>query len=366
MIENDLHLTKSHLLRRILQQQVERLEAEKADLQTEVARLEQGLVHSRDSEDGASVDSAVTELQTLVEETLASIRAISEQARREATFTLKVTRHEQERVLEEMASLLQEGERLRELLLEAMEGVHSIDEQGQSHTALMVKEAHLQQERFIIEVRSLHHGRSSEAALAQKRHKIASLRERAQAEAERVKLDAHLAREKMVKEIRLLHEESQKLRGAVGRALDHAHTLSEGIYVGASHAVQPNESAQAKTPSTVRVPQTSTALPEPPPPPKRHPLQGLLVTMLFAFLLGLTALRGVEELPGTSKDFLLDYRYMIWIVGGAITYWLLTNLNGWEHQARTGKWLAERDYAIWWVWRARIALVLLIPLLTLT
>lgn len=63
---------------------------------------------------------------------------------------------------------------------------------------------------------------------------------------------------------------------------------------------------------------------------------------------------------------LLDYRYLIWLVGGLLTYWLLVNIPSWQRVARSGTWGAERDYAAWRVKRALLALLVLIPLLLVT
>ena len=65
-------------------------------------------------------------------------------------------------------------------------------------------------------------------------------------------------------------------------------------------------------------------------------------------------------------EMLFDYRYMIWVAGGFLTYWLATNIPSWQRVARAGTWNAERDYAAWRVRNALLALALLVPLLVLT
>ena len=65
-------------------------------------------------------------------------------------------------------------------------------------------------------------------------------------------------------------------------------------------------------------------------------------------------------------EILLEYRYLIWLLGGPIAYWLATNIPAWQRVARAGTWSAERDFAAWRVRNALMALVLLVPLLALT
>jgi hypothetical protein len=65
-------------------------------------------------------------------------------------------------------------------------------------------------------------------------------------------------------------------------------------------------------------------------------------------------------------ELLFDYRYLIWIVGGGLTYWILASLPTWQRVARAGTWNAERDYAAWRIRNALIALLVLVPLLVAT
>ncbi|HEX8684657.1 MAG TPA: hypothetical protein VF707_20230 [Ardenticatenaceae bacterium] len=65
-------------------------------------------------------------------------------------------------------------------------------------------------------------------------------------------------------------------------------------------------------------------------------------------------------------EFLSAYRYWIWSLGGALTFWLITSLPSWRQISRKGSWRAERDYARWRVRNAIFALILLVPLLVAT
>ncbi|MDQ4074828.1 MAG: hypothetical protein M3220_01135 [Chloroflexota bacterium] len=65
-------------------------------------------------------------------------------------------------------------------------------------------------------------------------------------------------------------------------------------------------------------------------------------------------------------EMLIEYRYMIWTVGGVATYWLLVRIPSWLSVARRGTWNAERDYATWRLRNAFLALLLLVPLLVAT
>ncbi|MGB0389794.1 MAG: hypothetical protein ACPGWR_33655 [Ardenticatenaceae bacterium] len=65
-------------------------------------------------------------------------------------------------------------------------------------------------------------------------------------------------------------------------------------------------------------------------------------------------------------EVLFEYRYLIWLIGAPLAYWLTTSIPSWQRVARAGTWNAERDYATWRVRNALFALALLIPLLTLT
>jgi hypothetical protein len=65
-------------------------------------------------------------------------------------------------------------------------------------------------------------------------------------------------------------------------------------------------------------------------------------------------------------DMLFEFRYFIWLAGGVMTYWLLSQVSVWQRIAREGHWNAERDQAMWRVKRAVLALALLLPLLVAT
>lgn len=65
-------------------------------------------------------------------------------------------------------------------------------------------------------------------------------------------------------------------------------------------------------------------------------------------------------------EMLFEYRYLIWLIGGPLAYWLATSIPSWQRVARAGTWNAERDYASWRVRNAFFALVVLVPLLVLT
>lgn len=65
-------------------------------------------------------------------------------------------------------------------------------------------------------------------------------------------------------------------------------------------------------------------------------------------------------------ELLVEYRYLIWLVGGASISWLTVQIPGWQQVARAGTWNAERDFAAWRVRNAIFALALLVPLLVLT
>lgn len=365
MTQEELHLTKSHLLRRLLQRQVEQLEAEKAALQDEVVRLEQGVLPPQVAESSEEENG----FRAQTEAVLVEVRLLNSQARREAAFTLKMTRHEQEKVLKDLNELLQEGARLQSLLQEAVEAVHALDEQVQGRTILLVREANLKQERLIIEARSLYRGRGSDPTLRdQKRMKLTALAGRANEEVERLKREAHEVREQLVAEIASLHHESQHLREQLTRALEHAHALCDGCYLGAARSLRlpptrflPPKPAPAPIPRA-EAPDTPKVVEMPQPPILYH----TLVTQALVALLILLCLLGLPRVPNSWAHFLLDYRYPVWILGGAIAYWCLINLSRWEELARNGHWLAERDHAVWRLWQARGLLTLLVPLLTLT
>ena len=65
-------------------------------------------------------------------------------------------------------------------------------------------------------------------------------------------------------------------------------------------------------------------------------------------------------------DFLIQYRYLIWLIAGGLTYWLLYKIPGWKRDSRAGYWCAERDFAAWRLRNALLALGLLVPLLLTT
>lgn len=65
-------------------------------------------------------------------------------------------------------------------------------------------------------------------------------------------------------------------------------------------------------------------------------------------------------------ELLFEYRYLIWTLGGLLTYWLTASLPTWQRVARGGTWNAERDYATWRVRNALLALCVLVPVLVAT
>lgn len=65
-------------------------------------------------------------------------------------------------------------------------------------------------------------------------------------------------------------------------------------------------------------------------------------------------------------EFLYQYRHLIWLVGGLITYYLVYHLPGWKRDSRAGYWSAERDFAAWRFRNAVLALAVLVPLLVVT
>ncbi len=66
------------------------------------------------------------------------------------------------------------------------------------------------------------------------------------------------------------------------------------------------------------------------------------------------------------QELLFEYRYIIWLIGGLVTAWIVLQLPGWLRIARGGTWNAERDYASWRVRNSLLALALLLPLLLAT
>ncbi len=76
--------------------------------------------------------------------------------------------------------------------------------------------------------------------------------------------------------------------------------------------------------------------------------------------------RLITERVSTMIEMLFEYRYLIWLIGGPVAYWLATSIPSWQRVARAGTWNAERDYASWRVRNAFFVLVVLVPLLVLT
>ncbi len=66
------------------------------------------------------------------------------------------------------------------------------------------------------------------------------------------------------------------------------------------------------------------------------------------------------------QALLVEYRFLIWTVGGTVTLWLLLHLPTWKRVAQGGSWNAERDYAAWRVRKAVLLLGVLVPLLIAT
>lgn len=65
-------------------------------------------------------------------------------------------------------------------------------------------------------------------------------------------------------------------------------------------------------------------------------------------------------------ELLIEYRYLIWSLGGALALWLGAQIPTLRTVARAGLWGAERDYAAWRLRNALFVLLLLVPLLVAT
>lgn len=65
-------------------------------------------------------------------------------------------------------------------------------------------------------------------------------------------------------------------------------------------------------------------------------------------------------------EFLIDFRYPIWVLGTLLLYWLVRSIPEWQRVARGGTWNAERDYAAWRLRQGLMALGVLLPLLLIT
>ncbi len=223
MVNQDIYITRSHLLRRLLQRRVELLEAEKAELRSQVRELEERLSRSAESQVAYSGST-----QAVINETMERLRAISEQAQTESMLTMHVTRQEQEKLADEMSAILVESQQLRHMMLEAVEGVNSILERAQNSNARMVKEAHRQEEKLAREFEVLYSEEGDMSpAIVEVRRASFQIRKRAKQVAEQFEAEAKQERQQLLNEIAALHHESVQLRSALTEVLERTRSITE-------------------------------------------------------------------------------------------------------------------------------------------
>lgn len=234
MSGSDLHLTQSHLLRRLLQRRVEMLESQNVGLRTQISELEQRLAHS--TQRHAAIPDGI---QGIVTQAAEGVRTLGEQAERESATTAHRTRHRREKLLAEMVRLRRESERLTQAMDEAIEGIRAVEEQVQTSSALLLKEAHLHQEQLTGELNSLYDEKGNlRVSIADARRQVQAVQERADAERARLTTEAEQERERLLAQLASLHQESQSVRVALAQTLAHTQGITRATQLETAHAVQ--------------------------------------------------------------------------------------------------------------------------------
>lgn len=257
---NEMHLTKSHLLRRLLQRRVELLENERATLRAQVEVLE-----SRLSESAAAAPPQ-DEAGVNLNHTLQQVRAIGERAQAEATLTLRITRQEQEQLASQIALLQQESQQLRHLVTESVEGVNSILEQAQGSAARLVREAHLQQEQLGLEVERLYQD-GSRPTRADLRRAAFMIDEQAQQAVHQIEQEAQAERSRLLADVATLRQHSEQLHEALAIALERAHAITRQTERDTQRAIEAEPQSEALPPLARKAQQHSGAQPSSRPRP---------------------------------------------------------------------------------------------------
>ena len=225
--EQNLHLTKNHLLRQLLQRRIKALESDKKVLRTQIEELEQHLVQSAKRNSNNALGASTTDkIQQAIDQSMQSVRVLSEETQEEADFTLKMVLHQQEKLLTQLVPLQQEGEQLSQKLVDAMEGIRTLEEQLKNSHALLVEDVMLRQEKLTQELKNLYDQNGYlRADQPTSKQIIADVQQRAQAEVVRIEAEAQQVRGRMVTQIDTLTHQSQKLQ----KAMDHVMRHVEGI-----------------------------------------------------------------------------------------------------------------------------------------
>lgn len=250
MVEQHLHLTKSHLLRRLLQRRVETLEEEKIELRSHISELEQRLTHS------TARHAALTGgggFQNDIANTMVHVRALGERAQSEAEFTLRITRPKQETLLEGVTRLHKDSEQLCQMMGNVLEGVQAIEAQIQTSSVVLVKNANQQQEQFTSELDALYDDESElRYPMHEAQERIKDVQERARLERARLDVEAMRERERLLDQIEALQHEGQNLHTALQRALESVSTFNHWTHVEAAESLDDEQVEKIKRSLTDR------------------------------------------------------------------------------------------------------------------
>ena len=224
VLKQNVQLTKRHLLRRLLQRRIEKLEHDKVTLRKQISELEQRLSHSTQRHAALSNDG----MPDVIAQTMHSVRSISQQAQAEAEFTQKIVHHKQQKLLADMTRLREESGQLYELMTEAAEGIRALAEQTQASNALLVREAHLHQEKLTGDLESLYDEKGKLCTnVAQAEQTALDVQQQAQDETHRLEAEAGKERTRQLARIESLVDESQNLHDALDRATQHIQAINQ-------------------------------------------------------------------------------------------------------------------------------------------
>lgn len=236
----DLHLTKSHLLRRLLQRQVEHLETENVELKKQIGQLEVQLTHSTERHEALRGG-----MREAIAQTVAAVRSVSSGAQLEADITLKVARSRQQKLLALLTEIAEQEAALDRMMDEAVEGIAAIEEQVQSSRALLLRDAHQRQEQLTANVERLYEAEGNlRLPIAEARDAAQAVQERAQLEATSVREEAVQERERLLARLDGLEASAEQLRRALATTLQLTTEIATAVQGESSRAMRAKREAK--------------------------------------------------------------------------------------------------------------------------
>ncbi len=236
------NFTNNHLLRQLLQRRINALENDKEDLSSELNILEVKVTESVERN-----SSAVGKIQYLIDQTLQSVQALSQQVQGETDFTIRMALNQQAKLLNQIRPLQQEYDLLHQKLTEAIEGIHALGEQVQNNNGLLIEDAILRQERLTQELEKLY---DQEGYLRigpdASKQAIATIQEQVEIEIVRIEAEAKQVRERVVTQIDHLTNQTQQVDQAMEHVMNQLVQVNHLAQVESQRAIDAFAAAEDK------------------------------------------------------------------------------------------------------------------------